>query len=380
LQRVATTADVIVLGAGMAGASLAATLAPTRRVVLLELEEQPGLHATGRSAAMFFESYGNATVRALTRASRAFFEQPPAGFATAPLLSPRAALFVADESRLPALDALLESHAETAPFTELDSREAVLHCPILRPDWVAGGLLDESGHDMDVAAIHLGYMRLGRHAGMQLVTGAGPCALERTAGSWHVRTAAGEFVAPILVNATGAWADQVAVAAGVQPVGLAPLRRTAVLLPAPAGHDLTRWPMVIDAEEEFYFKPDAGRLLLSPANEDLMQPCDAMPDDFDVAIAVDRFEQATTVQVTRVGHSWAGLRSFVADRSPVAGFAPDATGFFWLAGQGGYGIQMAPALARAAAALLDGLALPQDITQQGVTAADLSPERLIAAG
>jgi D-arginine dehydrogenase len=377
---VATTADVIVLGAGMAGASLAATLAPTRRVVLLELEEQPGLHATGRSAAMFFESYGNATVRALTRASRAFFERPPAGFAEAPLLSPRAALFVADESRLPALDALLESHAEASPFTELDSREALLHCPILRPDWVAGGLLDQSGHDMDVAAIHLGYLRLGRHAGLQIVTGAGAGTIERSAGAWHVRTAAGEFVAPVLVNATGAWADQVALAAGVQPIGLAPLRRTAVLLPAPAGHDLARWPMVIDAEEEFYFKPDAGKLLLSPANEDLMEPCDAMPDDIDVAIAVDRFEQATTVQVTKVGHSWAGLRSFVADRSPVAGYAPDAAGFFWLAGQGGYGIQMAPALARAAAALLDGRALPDDIAQQGVTTADLSPERLTAAG
>jgi D-arginine dehydrogenase len=376
--RVTTTADVIVLGGGMAGASLAATLAPTRRVVLLELEEQPGLHATGRSAAMFFESYGNATVRALTRASRAFFEQPPDGFAEAPLLSPRGALFVADESRLPALDALLESHAETAPFTQLDSREALLHCPILCPDWVAGGLLDESGHDMDVAAIHLGYLRLGRQAGLRLVTNAGASTIERSAGSWQVRSAAGEFVAPVLVNATGAWADRVAIAAGVQPIGLAPLRRTAVLLPAPVGHDVTRWPMVIDAEEEFYFKPDAGKLLLSPANEDPMDPCDAMPDEIDIAIAVDRFEQATTVQVTRVGHSWAGLRSFVADRSPVAGYAPDAAGFFWLAGQGGYGIQMAPALARAAAALLDGAALPDDIAAQGVTAPALAPGRLLA--
>jgi D-arginine dehydrogenase len=376
---VATTADVIVLGAGMAGASLAATLASTRRVVLLEQEEQPGLHATGRSAAMFFESYGNANVRALTRASREFFASPPAGFAEAPLLSPRAALFVADESRLPALDALLETHAAASPFTELDAGEALRQCPILRPDWVAGGLLDESGHDMDVAAIHLGYLRLGRQAGLRLVTGAGASTIERIAGSWHVRSAAGEFVAPVLVNATGAWADRVAITAGVRPIGLAPLRRTAVLLPAPAGHDVTHWPMVIDAEEEFYFKPDAGKLLLSPANEDPMEPCDAMPDDIDVAIAVDRFEQATTVQVTRVGYSWAGLRSFVADRSPVAGYAPDAAGFFWLAGQGGYGIQMAPALARAAAALLDGHALPADIVQEGVTAADLAPGRLAAA-
>jgi D-arginine dehydrogenase len=212
------------------------------------------------------------------------------------------------------------------------------------------------------------------------VTGAGTSTIERSAGSWHVRSAAGEFVSPVLVNATGAWADRVAIAAGVQPIGLAPLRRTAVLLPAPAGHDVTHWPMVIDAEEEFYFKPDAGKLLLSPANEDPMEPCDAMPDDIDVAIAVDRFEQATTVQVTRVGHSWAGLRSFVADRSPVAGYAPDAAGFFWLAGQGGYGIQMAPALARAAAALLDGHALPADIVQEGVTAAALSPQRLFTGG
>jgi D-arginine dehydrogenase len=329
---------------------------------------------------MFFESYGNATVRALTRASRAFFESPPAGFAEAPLLSPRAALFVADESRLHALDALLETHAEAAPFTELDADEALQQCPILRPEWVAGGLLDESGHDMDVAAIHLGYLRLGRKAGLRLVTSAGTSTIERIAGSWHVRSAAGEFVAPVLVNATGAWADRVAIAAGVPPIGLAPLRRTAVLLPAPAGHDVTDWPMVIDAEEEFYFKPDAGKLLLSPANEDPMEPCDAMPDDIDVAIAVDRFEHATTMQVTRVGHSWAGLRSFVADRSPVAGYAPDTAGFFWLAGQGGYGIQMAPALARAAAALLDGEALPADIVQEGVTAAALSPERLNAAG
>lgn len=375
----ATAADVIVLGAGMAGASVAATLAPTHRVVLLEMEAQPGFHATGRSAAMFFESYGNATVRALTRASREFFETPPAGFADAPLLTPRAALFVADETGLPALDALLDSHAATASFIELAADEAVGHCPVLRPDWVAGGLLDPSGHDMDVAAIHLGYLRLGRQAGMRLVTGAGEGALDYAAGAWRVQTRAGEFSAPVLVNAAGAWADRVAVAAGVRPIGLTPLRRTAVLLPAPAGHDIAAWPMVIDAEEEFYFKPDAGQLLLSPANEDPMEPCDAMPDDIDVAIAVDRFEHATTVQVTRVGHSWAGLRSFVADRSPVVGFAPDAAGFFWLAAQGGYGIQMAPALARAAAAMLKGSAIPADIEQQGVTAAALSPQRLLDA-
>ena len=369
-------ADVIVLGAGMAGASVAAELAPDRRVLLLEVEEQPGLHATGRSAAMFFESYGNATVRALTRASRGFLEHPPAGFADTSLLSPRGALVVADASRLFALEAMIEADPVACAYRPLDAAEVRDQCPLLSEDWVAGGLLDESGHDMDVAAIHLGYLKLGRHAGMQLVTGAGDTRIERVGDVWQVHTRVGKFAAPVLVNAAGAWADQVAKQAGARPIGLQPLRRTAVLLAAPPGYDIVRWPMVIDVEEEFYFKPDAGRLLLSPANEDPMEPCDAFPDDIDVAIAVDRFEHATRMRVDRVGHSWAGLRSFVADRSPVAGYDAEAPGFFWLAGQGGYGIQMAPALARAAAALVAGGQLPADIEDQGVSEQALSPARL----
>jgi D-arginine dehydrogenase len=371
-------ADVIVLGAGMAGASVAAEMAPVRRVILLEKEEQPGLHATGRSAAMFFETYGNSTVRALTRASREFLEHPPSGFAGAPLLSPRGALFVADAPRLFALEAMIATDPAASDYRPLDVAEVRAQCPLLSADWVAGGLLDESGHDMDVAALHLGYLKLGRHAGMELVTGVGDTRIERVGEVWRVHTRVGTFAAPVLVNATGAWADEVAQQAGVQPIGLQPLRRTAVLLAAPTGYDIARWPMVIDAEEEFYFKPDAGRLLLSPANEDPMPPCDAFPDDIDVAIAVDRFENATRMRVDRVGHSWAGLRSFVADRSPVAGYDTQAPGFFWLAGQGGYGIQMAPGLARAAAALVAGEPLPADIKDQGVSEQALSPARLAA--
>ncbi len=371
-------ADVIVLGAGMAGASVAAELAPGRRVLLLEREEQPGLHATGRSAAMFFESYGNATVRALTRASREFLEHPPAGFADTPLLSPRGAMFVADAARIFLLEAMLEADPPIGDCQPLDAAAARERCPLLSEDWIAGALLDESGHDMDVATIHLGYLKRGRHAGMQLVTGTGDTRIERVGDTWRVHTRAGTFTAPVLVNATGAWADQVAKQAGVRPIGLQPLRRSAVLLPAPAGYDFARWPMVIDVEEEFYFKPDAGQLLLSPANEDPMEPCDAFPDDIDVAIAVDRFENATGTRVERVGHSWAGLRSFVADRAPVAGYDAEAPGFFWLAGQGGYGIQMAPALARAAAALVAGGALPGDIEELGISEQALSPTRLVA--
>jgi D-arginine dehydrogenase len=311
----------------------------------------------------------------LTRASRGFLAHPPAGFAGVALLSPRRALFVADAPRVDQLQGILEV-PDVAPGTRIVDRSTALSlCPILRPDWIAGGVLDESGEDMDVAAIHQGYLRVARRAGARIVLGAGESTIDRRAGTWHVASRAGEFSAPILVNATGAWADLVARQAGVPPVGLQPLRRSCVLIPAPAGHEVSHWPMVIDVDEAFYFKPDAGQLLLSPANEDPMDPCDAAPDELDVALAVDRFESATIVEVRRVTHRWAGLRSFVSDRSPVAGFDGRVDGFFWLAGQGGYGIQMAPALARTAAALLLDKPLPDDVQAQGIAAADLSPER-----
>jgi D-arginine dehydrogenase len=367
--------DVIVLGAGIAGASVAAELDPGSRVALLEVEDQPGRHATGRSAAMYFESYGNATVRGLTRASRRFFEHPPAGFCQAPLLSPRNALFVADAPRLAALESIANLPAAVDSMHRLDAASCLEHCPILRRDWVAGGVLDDSGRDMDVAAIHQGYLRIARNAGTRVVLRAGNMSIARRDGRWHVTSSAGDFSAPVLVNAAGAWGDVVARMAGVPPIGLMPLRRTCVTLPAPAGHDIRRWPMVIDADDEFYFKPEAGHLLLSPANEDPSEPCDAVPEELDVAIAVDRFETATGLAVPRLHHRWAGLRSFVADRSPVAGFATGFDGFFWLVGQGGYGIQMAPGLARAAAALIAGRALPEDIREQGVDERALSPTR-----
>lgn len=370
--------DVIILGAGMAGASLAAELAPHRRVVLMETEDQPGRHATGRSAAMFFENYGNATVRALTRASRAFLERPPEGFAQTPLLSPRSALFVCDAPRLAALHTRVGSPQaldEPASLRKLGLDEAFALCPVLRPQWLGGAAIDTSGSDMDVAALHQGYLKRARQAGARLVLDAFEVVVEQTAAGWRAHSRAGVWEAPVLVNATGAWADAVARQAGVPTIGLQPMRRTAVTLPAPPGHDIAAWPLVIDVDERFYFKPDAGQLLLSPANEDPMAPCDAAPDELDIAIAVDRFETATTVAVRKINHRWAGLRSFVSDRSPVAGFDPEAEGFFWLAGQGGYGIQMAPALARTAAALLMDLPLPADVAALGVLAQDLSPAR-----
>jgi len=367
--------DIIILGAGMAGASIAAELAPQRKVLLVEVEDQPGRHATGRSAAMFFESYGNPTVRALTRASREFLEHPPEGFAATPLMSPRAALFVCNAEGLPRLDAMLGEAGSAPTLRRLTAAQTLALVPILRPEWVVGAALDDSGCDLDVAAIHQGYLRLVRRAGGQVVLDAGEVAIERRNGIWHLRTRAGDFAAAVIVNATGAWADAVARHAGARTVGLQPMRRTAVMLDAPAQHDMRGWPLTADVDETVYFKPDAGQLLLSPANEDPMEPCDVAPEELDVAIAVDRFETLTTMPVRRINRRWAGLRSFVADRSPVAGFDTQAEGFFWLAGQGGYGIQMAPALARTAAALLLGQPLPADVAAQGVTSEAISPAR-----
>jgi D-arginine dehydrogenase len=368
-------ADVIVLGAGMAGASVAAELAAEARVLLLETEDRPDRHSTGRSAAVFFESYGNATVRALTRASRDFLLQPPDGFASFELARPRSALFVADAARVDRLDAVAAMPGAAVALERLGAAAAIRLCPLLDPGWVAGGVLDRSGQDIDVAALHQGYLRRARQRGAAIVFGAGNMAIERVGSAWRVRSAVGDHEAPILVNATGAWADDVARRAGVPTVGLAPMRRTVVMLPAPAGIDMTGWPMVIDADETFYFKPDGAQILLSPANEDPSPPCDVMPEELDVALAVDRFETATGTEVRRVNHRWAGLRSFVADRSPVCGYDDSVEGFFWLAGQGGYGIQMAPALARAASALVMRRELPADLLAEGVQVGAMSPAR-----
>jgi D-arginine dehydrogenase len=284
-------------------------------------------------------------------------------------------MVVADSEGLERLEARYGGPGAPASMHWTSRAEALAVLPILRPEWLAGAFIDGSGCDMDVAAILQGYLRTARRAGVQVVLGAGEPALSRSGGLWIVRSRAGAFSAPLLVNATGAWADSVARQAGAAPVGLQPKRRTAMTIPAPAAHDSRRWPMVADVDETVYFKPDAGQLLLSPANEDPMEPCDVAPEELDVALAVDRFETLTTQRVQRINHRWAGLRSFVADRSPVAGYDTQAEGFFWLAGQGGYGIQMAPALARTAVAMLLRQPLPADVAAQGVCEDDLSPAR-----
>lgn len=368
--------DILIIGAGMAGASLAYHLAPHARVLILERESQPGYHTTGRSAAMYVETYGNATIRAITTASKSFYLHPPAGFAEHPLLTPRGALIVGDAAHHDALRQAWQDMRRLAPAIEWWAQPEILkRVPALRAEAAACAVYDPDAMDMDVHAIHQGFLRGARAAGARLVCDAGVTRIERADGGWRVQTTAGEFAAPVLVNAAGAWCDELAGLAGVTPVGLVPKRRTAFTFETPPALDSGAWPIVIDADEQFYIKPEAGLLLGSPANEDPVPPQDVQPEELDVAIAVDRIERATTLQVKRVRRQWAGLRSFVADKTPVVGFAPDASGFFWLAGQGGYGIQTAPALGELAAALVRGLPLPAHIAAFGVRAEDLAPAR-----
>jgi D-arginine dehydrogenase len=370
------TADVVVIGAGIAGASAAANLARTLKVVVLERESFPGMHSTGRSAALFSEIYGSAPVRALSRASRDFLYAPPAGFAEAEIVRPRGALHIASAEQLPALDAFAALPDIAPAVRRLDAEECRAECPILRQDYVAAGVLESASADIDVDALHQGWLKELRGLGGRVVTDAEVTGLRREGGEWIVETPQLTVKAPVVVNAAGAWADRVADLAGARRIGLEPRRRTGVIVEAPEGSDSQAWPMVIDIDEAFYFRPDAGALMLSPADETPSEPCDAQPEELDIAIAVDRVMTATTLDVRRIRRSWAGLRSFVADRTPVAGFAADAPGFFWLAGQGGYGIQTAPAMGELAAALVRGEGLPAALAEHGVRAEELSPDRL----
>ncbi|HEY2678367.1 MAG TPA: FAD-binding oxidoreductase [Steroidobacteraceae bacterium] len=368
--------DIVVIGGGMAGASIAAHLSEHASVRLLEMEAQPGYHSTGRSAAMFFEPYGSAIIRALTRASRSFFYSPPQSFCSEVLVKPRDVLLTAREGQAAALEAFFDS---VTPGDRIERKSAgevrELH-PLLRPENLIAGAFSRNSADIEVHELHRGYLRLFRARKGIVTTEARVIGLEHDANAWSVTTAHDTIRAQIVVNAAGAWAGEIGKLAGAIDVGLQPLKRTACLIGQPPGQNSGSWPMLVDIEEQFYLKPDAGTLLLSLADETLTEPCDAQADELDIAIAVERVERATTLDVKRITHRWAGLRSFVKDRSPVVGFDPDRPGFFWLAALGGYGIQTAPALSRLAASLALGLRVDEHLLEHGVAVAALAPDRL----
>jgi D-arginine dehydrogenase len=370
-------ADILVIGGGIAGAGAAYELAGFASVILVEQESQHGYHATGRSAASFTENYGTGVIRRLAKASRPFLENPPEGFCDHPILSPRGMITIARADQLDRLaEDLARGRALVPSIQPMDPAEAVRRVPILRPDYVAGAFIEPHSMEVDVHGLHQGFLRGAKARGAKLLTDAGVTAIERRDGAWVLTTRAGSFSAPILVNAAGAWADTVAEMAGVRPLGLVPKRRTALNIPVPDGLDMTGWPLINDVGDAFYFKRDAGQLFLSPSDATPSPPMDAYPDDMDIAIAVERLEQATTLTVRRVSHAWAGLRTFASDGSPVVGPDDEAEGFVWLAGQGGYGVKTSPALSRICAGLIRYRRLPEDILQLGLTTTDLTPDRL----
>lgn len=347
------SADIAIIGAGMAGASLAAEIGDAARVILIEGEEQPGYHSTGRSAAFWEETYGGPAIQPLTSASFAYLAEH--GF-----LTERGAVHLAGPDGRDAVETLVARHGGAVRLDRIDPAQAAALVPGLRPEQ-GGGLSEPSCQDIDVAGLHAHYLSLAKQQGAQLLTDACVTALRREGDHWHIESRAGTIVASVVVDAAGAWASEIAAMAEAQPIAIQPYRRTVIQLevdpPAPAG-----MPLVMDATGTFYFKPEAGgRIWLTPHDETPVPPSDVAPEEIDIAIAIDRLEKVVDWRVVRRERAWAGLRSFAPDRAPVYGFDRRAPGFFWFAGQGGFGIQTAPAAAMIGAALLLGRDLPEPV-------------------
>ena len=374
-------ADYLIIGGGIAGASAGYWLSHHARVIVLERESMPGYHSTGRSAALYIAAYGTSQVRALTRGSRAFFDQPPAGFAEHPLLTPRGELLVDLIGDPDELQRQYLSARALVPETRLlDVEESMAMMPILRREKVHGGIYDPSVCDIDTDALYQGYLRGIRRNGGEIHTDSEVQKLTRDAqGLWQVRTAQQHFSAPVILNAAGAWADHIGELAGAQKIGLQPKRRSAFVFAPPAELNIHAWPELAALDGSFYMKPDAGMFLGSPANADPVEPHDVQPEELDIATGIYHIEEATTLSIRRPARTWAGLRSFVSDGDLVCGFDPQVEGLFWIAAQGGYGIQTSPAMGQASAALVRGKPLPDALAAFGLTEAMLSPHRLHAS-
>jgi len=371
--------DFIIVGGGMAGASVAAELAVDARVLVLEGESQPGYHATGRSAAAFIPSYcaDIEPLVKLTQASKDFLVSDGNGNSETPLLHRRGLLTLFDDK--PSVEAeavfdLLKSRL-ASPLDRVSPEQIRALLPLLRADWSEYGWYEPEVFDIDVHGLHQLYLKRLKAAGGTLVCNAVVHAAGYEHGCWTLTTATDTYQAPVIINAAGAWADGLAALCGVKPLGLTPLRRTAVLIRPPVDVGTESWPLVLAYDGSFYFKPDAGLILASPADEHPSEACDAQPEEIDVAYAVHFAEQALSLEVSKVEHRWAGLRTFASDRIPVIGFDVESTGFFWLAGQGGHGIQIAPATARLAAALASGNSVPEDLVASGFDPHSVSPGR-----
>lgn len=372
--------EIAIFGAGMAGAAAGYALARSRGsaegLLLLERESQPGYHSTGRSAALYEPALGNATVRAFNTASAKFLLLPPAGFAPAALLTRRGELTVADDEQKAELERMLSLDGLGGHVIQpITPAEALRLIPILKPEPIRFACYEPDVMDMDVNAIHQGFLRAFASQGGKLLCNAGISRIEKAGSAWRIAAGSETVEADAIVNAAGAWADEIAALAGLQRIGLQPKRRTAAILPAPDGYDIHGWPVFGVAGEPGYFKPEAGKLLVSPGDATPVDPQDVQPEELDIAILVDWFETKTSQSVRRVERRWAGLRTFAPDSSPVLGEDPGAPGFWWLAGQGGYGIMMAESLGRGLANLMRHGDLSEDVRALGVTPTEVSPIR-----
>ena len=370
-------ADFVVIGGGIAGASAAYELAAHGQVVLVEAEATCGHHTTGRSAAVFTEAYEHGDVRLLAMASRRFLENPPEGFADTPILTQLPIMLIGRGDQRERVVNEAKAAREFVPSVRLLEAEAAReHCSVLRPGYVGAALLEPDAQAIDVHALHQGYLRGLRRRGGVVETGWRVSAISSGNAGWTVTAGEHTVAAGVVVNAAGAWSEEVAILAGVEPVGLVPYRRTAFTFAAPDGVETTGLPMVIDVDEDFYFKPEGPQFLASLAEETPMEPHDVRHEEIDVALAIERIEAATTLQIRHVRTAWAGLRTFAPDRRPVLGEEPEAGGLFWLSGQGGFGIMTSPALGRALTALVVHGELPGDLIDLGLTPDALSPARL----
>jgi D-arginine dehydrogenase len=363
--------DIVVIGAGIAGASVAAHLAKSNSVALIDMEERAGYHTTSRSAAMYEPNYGPPPMLAFTRASAAFFKSPPRGFADTPLISPRQSLFFMPEGQEKQAEELLTKASALDEISEADARSIY---PVLRHDYAQRTFLDRHTADLDVDVLHRGYLRLFKERGGTMVLVCPVTSMERKNGNWTIN---GSLTALTVINAAGAWADHVAQLAGAKPAGIVPKRRSIAVVPLPNRKDFANWPMVTDVGETWYSKPQSGKLIVSSADATPVEPHDAYADDMAIAQGIENMMTATTIEVERVEHTWGGLRSFAADGNPVVGYDPSVDGLFWLAGQGGYGIQTAPALSETAAALVLNKKMPEYVMEHGLALADIAPERLV---
>lgn len=376
MNAAASSYDVIVIGGGIAGLSVAGELSRGARVLVLEAEAQPGYHSSGRSAAVYIEAYSNDVVFDLTRASLPFFLEPPEEYFPHPIATPLANMTLAPAEQSDQLDAYLARWQPLCPsIREISMEEAHRRLPVLRQGYAVRALWDDGSFALDTDLMLQGWLRMLRAHGGELVGDAPVQELARTDDRWRVATPAGDFEAPVVVNTAGAWAGRIGELAGAMPIPLQPKRRSALLIDPPDGQDIGDWPMVADVAHSYYFKPEGGRLMVSPADATPTEPCDARPDEYDLAVAAARVEEAADLGIRRFTHTWAGLRTFTSDEAPVSGWDELVEGFYWLAGQGGTGFQTAAAAARWAAARILGEPPPEDILAFGLTPEDYDTER-----